>query len=733
MRKVFVCIACILISANINLLAQSKKGKELIDSLETVINISHSVDTNKVKTLMLLTKAHLKNNEFQKSISTSEKALLISENLRYKFGEAQSLFHLGLARSYLGDFNEALKHYSKAQKIYEEIHDNARLASTCSNIGITYKSIGNYPLAINSFLKALTLEEQVGNKKSAIKTRLNIGNVYSVQRNYKEALSIYLDALKEAEELGDKSILASNYDCIGSVYSNYLGKYEEALAYFNKAIIIRNENGEKSQTASLYNNIGVVLLNLEKYAEAEKNHLSALSIYNEMENKSGISRTYHLLGNVYRMVKNYNGASENLGKSLLLAKEINDRNSIYEIYSDMANLDSAQGNMLQAWNNINLSNRYHDSIINEESTKKITEQKMQYEFDKKELEAQMVFSHQQDSLKQAHQTQKAILQKEIQFKELVFETEKMQAKAKADKDLQLKALKYEYEKRQANAKSEKEKQQLKFDEELKRKQINFDYEQKQLAIVALQEKKAKEETIKKRVIFSTVGLLFLIGGFYFYFYKQQQKVSHLLAIERTRNLISRDLHDELGSNLSSISIQASVAKRKLNRQEDVKEIVENISIASQEMVSKMSDIVWSLQAENENTMHLIERISNYCAVTLPDNDIQFEIVNRLSETNLNMQPSVLKELYLITKEAINNSLKHAQCNEIIVAFTQVENNFSIHVSDNGKGFDVNIPTRTMGGFGLKNMKQRAEKINANYTIRSVIGKGTWVEIGLLLT
>ncbi len=254
--------------------------------------------------------------------------------------------------------------------------------------------------------------------------------------------------------------------------------------------------------------------------------------------------------------------------------------------------------------------------------------------------------------------------------------------------------------------------------------LQYENEKKSLSEKLIATNTQQRLQFQKYLLLIGIVAIGIIAIIFIYYNRQKQRTKSALEMEQAKNRISRDLHDELGSSLSSVSMQASVAKRKLNRQEDVSEIIDHIGIASQEMVSKMSDIVWSLLSENENTTQLIERITNYCAITLPDNEVHFEVKNGLNDTTILIQTEMLKELYLIIKEAVNNSLKHAHCKEIKISFTHVEQTLSVRISDDGTGFDMAKPTRTSGGYGLKNMKQRAEKLGATFSICSEQGKGT---------
>lgn len=244
-------------------------------------------------------------------------------------------------------------------------------------------------------------------------------------------------------------------------------------------------------------------------------------------------------------------------------------------------------------------------------------------------------------------------------------------------------------------------------------------------------------TVSYPIFFLRVGMLvdiflFQIALLTKWHLQEQQllkaELESTFLMSKVKSKISADLHDDIGSVLSSISLQTEVIKRKLSRDENVDELVQHINHSAKEMISRMSDIVWSLQASHDNLHQLMERVDNFCATILPDQNISYHIENKLPDAINLMQADQMKELYLISKEALNNSLKHSYCTHVNVHFEIHDEQLLIRLSDNGEGFDAQKPIRSMGGDGLKNMKHRAESIGGNLHIQSALGKGTVIEL-----
>jgi signal transduction histidine kinase len=221
------------------------------------------------------------------------------------------------------------------------------------------------------------------------------------------------------------------------------------------------------------------------------------------------------------------------------------------------------------------------------------------------------------------------------------------------------------------------------------------------------------------IILSAIGLTYL-------FYRL--RLNRLLAVERIRNKVARDLHDDVGSTLSTINILSSMAKTKLLT-DPVKssEYISKITHNSQNMMEAMDDIVWSIKPDNDNMQRIVARMREYASSILEPKDIEIEfgIDEKVEELKLNMESR--RDLFLIFKEALNNSAKYSQCTQVKVYIGTENKKLVIRITDNGIGFNVQTAD---SGNGLGNMQKRAEVLRGLLNIKSEEGKGT--EISLII-
>ncbi len=209
-----------------------------------------------------------------------------------------------------------------------------------------------------------------------------------------------------------------------------------------------------------------------------------------------------------------------------------------------------------------------------------------------------------------------------------------------------------------------------------------------------------------------------------------ERITRHLAEERLRTKIARDLHDEMGSTLTSINIISKVAMEEKQEPEKIKDYFQKIKDHSGRMMESMSDMVWAINPVNDNFEKVILRMKEFAAEMLEPVRINyyFSESGDPERTQLNLQQR--KEIYMIFKEAINNIVKYSEATEVNIGFQQNESRLKMTITDNGKGFDTSLPN---SGNGLKNMNSRSAEMGASITIDSIKGTGTSISLELPVT
>jgi len=221
-------------------------------------------------------------------------------------------------------------------------------------------------------------------------------------------------------------------------------------------------------------------------------------------------------------------------------------------------------------------------------------------------------------------------------------------------------------------------------------------------------------------------LLIILGLMSITYLMYRLRLNRLMAVERIRNKVARDLHDDVGSTLSTINILSSMAKSKLLT-DPVKtsEYISKITNNSQHMMEAMDDIVWSIKPDNDNMQKIVARMREYASSILEPKDIGIEFQVQAKVYDLKLKMETRRDVFLIFKEAVNNSAKYSHGSKIEIGITYENKKLGISISDNGKGFNVQ---NADSGNGLGNMRKRAETLRGKFEINSEEGNGTGIRL-----
>jgi len=221
--------------------------------------------------------------------------------------------------------------------------------------------------------------------------------------------------------------------------------------------------------------------------------------------------------------------------------------------------------------------------------------------------------------------------------------------------------------------------------------------------------------------------------------EKQFAVEKIQSLIHERLRISRELHDDIGSTLGSISIYSEVAKNRSEKNENAEEAISKIGVASRELIDKMSDIVWSINPDNESFEQLQNRMQAFAAMILTPRNIHYDFTAGEETKKINLTSEQRKNIFLIYKEAIHNIVKYAECKKVEIKLSRQHDQLEMNITDNGKGFDSRSfeesalhssgrKGEVYNGNGLKNMKARANHIQAMLNIHSVINGGSKIEL-----
>ena len=204
----------------------------------------------------------------------------------------------------------------------------------------------------------------------------------------------------------------------------------------------------------------------------------------------------------------------------------------------------------------------------------------------------------------------------------------------------------------------------------------------------------------------------------------------------TRDKIARDLHDDLASTISSAAIYTDYLRRHSKNGKTMKNLVDKIHNLMLDSLNSVNDIIWIAVTKNDTLGDLRDKIDNLLKDISDSNLIKINSQIDIEKPELTIKEDYKRNIFLIVKEALNNSLKYSECDEITFILEQTGNYVHLELADNGKGFNINnIDGKVAGngGRGLPNMKARAAIIDADFKIDSSPDRGTKITVDFKMT
>lgn len=204
------------------------------------------------------------------------------------------------------------------------------------------------------------------------------------------------------------------------------------------------------------------------------------------------------------------------------------------------------------------------------------------------------------------------------------------------------------------------------------------------------------------------------------------RLQRLLELERMRTRVATDLHDDLGSSLSRISILSEAAKDRPPHESAP--LLDEIAESARSLVDALGDTIWSMDPRHDDGHSLFLRIRRFASPLFEARniDLDLDVAPEAAATHLDPEPR--RQTYLILKEALNNAARHAGATRVAIAATADADALTIRIRDDGRGFVAPPPVADHGGRGLASMRDRAARMGGRLEIRTSRDSGTTVVV-----
>ncbi|RRB05047.1 tetratricopeptide repeat protein [Larkinella rosea] len=576
------------------------------------------------------------------------------------------------------DYERADSVLKVSEQLAEKLQYGMGLAKAYTNRASIYYLTGRHQQALDYFQKALkTAETHQLPPRFICGAISNVAAALSKLQQYDKAAEMELRSLKLQEHYNVQPRIAATYGGIGNAFRN-MHKPQQALPYYQQALrLMQIENNVRGMSI-IENNMGICYDYLKRFDQSLKYYKIALKHAEEVEFELLQADILVNIGLALNLSKRSLEAIPFVERSLAIGRRQENKRSMAtayfnlgRIYEDLKQYKPAEENLKKAL-----------ALV-------------------KELE-------QSDKITDYTQALADLYGGMKNFQEAyLFQLEKNNrtdsvTSVRTNAEVQRLVAGYETGKKEAQIKILRQQAQLR-NEELEQQRF-------------------------QRNAFLIGGiLLLLLGGTVTAWLLNRARLRRLEDSLKLRKQIAHDLHDEVGSTLSSISLLSGHTDELLsqNRPETAQKMVQKIYTDARQILESIDEIIWTINPGNDSLSRIALRLQEYAQPLMESKQIRFsfQIDPALEDTPVSME--VRRSLYMIGKEAINNLIKYSEATQATVRFERKENQLQVLIEDNGRGFDASqFSQRT----GQASMKQRAEAMGGELTVQSTPSDGTRIRL-----
>lgn len=570
--------------------------------------------------------------------------------------------------------------------------------ATCYNIlGIIERDNNFYTESINYFSKALLIRKQISDSIGVGNVLNNMGTVKRLTAEYNEGLGLLLEALDIFEEHKNRPGIAMCSDNLANLFDDQ-GQYYTAITYNKQSLTISLESKDSFAIARSKVNLSERYLNLDSTEMAISLCLDAISIFKELNDWEGEAIAKMQLADIFFELGEFDKSKSQFLESANLYLVNNDYGAgLMYVYWGLANLYTSINNPSSALEYLTKAERLHmagESIENERYIK---------------LQKSLVYFKMERFDSAYHYLKKGSV-----LNDSIFNIEKSRQFAEMQ-------TKYETEK------TERE--------------------------LAEQKLVSQKNQFQKNIFIGLFLAAFILASFSYFYFTQKQKAARtisqqnqkihqqeiqeilknqeLTAInsmlegqENERIRIAKDLHDRLGSMLTTVKWNFDAFIEKQTPEQGADPLIKASGMLD-DAYQEVRRIAHNMVSGVLTKFGLVPALQELARTISSGGKLQVKVMS--SGLGDRLENKVEITLYRVVQELLSNILKHANATESIIQLTRLNGELNISVEDNGKGFD---PEKIKYGMGIKNIEARIQALDGSFFIDSGKGNGTTVMIDL---
>ncbi|GAB3249376.1 hypothetical protein GCM10027347_06430 [Larkinella harenae] len=567
-----------------------------------------------------------------------------------------------------------------SEKLAEKLNYGMGLAKAYTNRASIYYLTNRPELALAYFQKALAAAE-----KYQLPPRFTCGAISNVAaafgklQQYDKVVEMELRSLHLQEQYNVQPRIATTYGGIGNAFRN-MQKPQQALPYYQQALRLMQAENNVRGMSIIENNMGICYDYLERYDQSLMYYKRALKHAEEVK--------FELLqGDIL----------VNIGLALNLAKRSQEAIPYVERSLAIGRRQENKSTMATAY--FNLGRIYEDLKQYkpaEENLKKALQLVKELEQPDKITDYTQALADLYGGMKNFQEAYLFQLEKNKQTDSATT--------VRTNAEVQRLIAHYETEKKEAQIKILRQQAQLRNDE-------------------------LEQQRFQRNASLAGGALLLLLGGAVTAWLLNRARLRRLEDSLKLRKQIAHDLHDEVGSTLSSISLLSGHTDELLsqNRPETAQKMVQKIYTDARQILESIDEIIWTINPGNDSLPRIALRLQEYAQPLMESKNIQFSFAINPALDQAPISMEVRRGLYLIGKEAINNLIKYSNATQATIRFDYDKGQIMVLIEDNGRGF---TPEQQTTRTGQQSMQQRARALGGELTVQSAPDDGTRIRLVL---
>jgi len=566
----------------------------------------------------------------------------------------------------------------QALRLAQHLHYEQGELSSYVNLSYSYRGRNQYDSALYCAKKSIDLADKLQNKPDMLRILYNVARVYIYKGDYSQAYSANAKGLELAGVLKNKKFKVLHTIQYGLIETE-LGNYEQARKYFDQASALAQDNGDYVSQAQAYSGLGDLNRQQTRWSLAGYYYTKAAASYRHVYGING------LLDNEVNIAEMIDRQGDHQA-AMVMARKLFRRATALNINGEIARTQLLLARAFLATGQPDSARFYGASCF---------------------------VKTQHDGLRPEEREAARLLAQasaELQSWDAAYHYQ-LAATALAD------TLTGEATRRRIAG--------LEGEAAQKRQQIRLQLLQER-AYLQTQQQELTRLRYRQQLtaLAGSAALLLAMSGGLLWRYRRRERRRQ----EAMRTRIAADLHDEVGSMLTQISMQSTLLREGHYAPAQQQAYLEQMSEASRRAARQMSDAVWSIDARYDSAASLLDRLRDHAHEVLPPAGLELDFRADAALATTTVPLATRQALYYIYKEALHNIVKHARAQQVWVRLRLRGRQLELEVRDDGRG----LPSAGRpGGQGLPNMRMRTAAVGGAITFDAT-GPGTALLVRLPL-